>query len=403
MLPHGDGQRSDWDPLDSAVLSDPHDSYRKLRERCPVAYTERWGGFWTLTRYRDIVRVAGDPRTFISSMQNLVPRSPRTGLSRKPLSSDLPEHTYFRRVLNRHLDPERVAVLEPPFRAMSSRMIQHFTAKGGGDAMAEVVSRLPMRGVCLWLGVPESDADWIQSRSGRYVSAIGEDDRDLADDLSAELDDYARTLVAKRKAERRPAVADAVSGLLATRINGQAVPDEWIAGCVRMVIVAADRSTSGGIGFTLELLARDPKLQRRLRREPELIPAAVEEALRLGSPSQVLARTATRDVEIEGRSIAHGEAVAMLFSAGNRDPEIFSDPDRFDMERPFQRHLAFGHGIHKCAGAPLARLELKLVLEEFLARSEAWELAGDVPHTRWPEYGPRVLPLTVRPLPEIVP
>jgi cytochrome P450 len=388
---------ADWDPLASESVTEPHEAYADLRARCPVAWSDRWGGFWTLTRYRDIVQVAGDARTFISSVQNLVPKSPRTGLSRKPLSSDPPEHTHFRRVLNEHFAETRVARLEDPFRALVARYVDRFVAAGGGEVMGEVVTHLPLRGVCLWLDVPEADADWIQERSGQYVAALGEDDRELAGGLSAELDAYSRRLVAARRAEQRPPSADAVSALLGTTMNGEPIPDEWIAGTVRMVIVAADRSTSGGIGFALELLGRDNALQSRLRADPSLIPESLEEILRLGSPSQVLVRTATRDTEIGGRVIAEGEAVAMLFSAGNRDPEVFADPDSFQLDRTNQRHLAFGHGIHKCAGAPLARLELRVALEEFLASTARWEVVGDVSHTRWPEYGPRELCLRVEP------
>jgi cytochrome P450 len=389
--------RADWDPIAPAVLHDPHAAYADLRERCPVAYSGRWGGFWTLTRYRDIVRVAGDARTFISSVQNLVPKSPRTGLARRPLSSDPPEHTHFRRVLNEHLSEERVARLEAPLRALAARHLEPFVRAGGGEAMAEVVVHLPVRAVCLWLDIPEADADWVRERSGRYVAALGEDDRALAGALSAELDGYARRLVAARRAEARPPEADAVSALLRTCIGGEPIPDEWIAGTVRMVLVAADRSTASAMGFALELLGRDRSLQARLRREPSLVGPAVEELLRLGSPSQVLVRTATRPVRIGGREVGEGEAVAMLFSAGNRDPEVFPDPDRFALGR--RRHLAFGHGIHKCAGAALARLQLRVLLEEALSRTARWEVVGDVSHTRWPEYGPRALRLRVEAAP----
>jgi len=383
----------DWDPLAPDSLTDPHGTYADLRGRCPVAWSDRWDGFWTLTRYADVVKVAGDPRTFISSVQNLVPKSPRTGLSRKPLSSDPPEHTVFRRVLNEHFAEERVARLDPAFRSVVARYLEPFLERSGGEAMEEVIRHLPVRGVGLWLDVPESEAEWIQSRSTRYVAALAENDRELADSLSAELDVYARALVARRKTEGRPAAADAVTGLLHTRIQGEPIPDEWVAGSVRMVIVAADRSTAAGAGFALEWLARDEELQDRLRRDPGQIRDAIEELLRLGSPSQLLVRTATRDTEIGGRSIGEGEAVAMQFKAANRDPEVFEDPDAFRLDRKFKRHLAFGHGIHKCAGAQLARLELRVVLEEFLARTRSFRLAGEVPHTRWPEYGPALLPL----------
>src|SRR5579875_3488541 len=384
---------ADWDPLEAVGSGDPHATYRRLRTCCPVAWSDRWGGFWTLTRYRDIVRVAGDARTFISSVQNLVPPSPRSGLTRRPLASDPPEHAVFRRVLNRHFDPDRVAQLEPAFRAVVRRFLTPLVRRGEGDAVREFAAQLPLRGVCLWLDVPEEEAEWIQARSSRYVEALAEDDRDRTRALSAELDGYACRLVEARRQERRPAGADAISGLLAARIRGRPIPPEWIAGCVRMVIVAGDRSTANGIAGCLEHLARRPEVQDLLRRRPDLIPAAVEETLRLTSPSQVLVRTATREVEIGGRTIAAGDAVAMLFSAGNRDPEVFPDPDRFLLDRRPARHLAFGHGIHKCAAAPLARLELRVVVEEVLAGTRWFELAGEVTYSRWPEFGPCQLPL----------
>ncbi|MBO0702319.1 MAG: cytochrome P450 [Candidatus Dormibacteraeota bacterium] len=387
----------DWDPLAKDVLADPHGAYAALRRRCPVAWSSRWDGFWTLTRYRDVVRVAGDSRTFISSVQNLVPKSPRTGLSRRPLSSDPPEHTVFRRILNEHFSEERVARLQPGIQAMVARYVGPFVERCGGEAMGEVIGHLPVRAVCLWLDVPERDAEWIQERSTRYVAALGEDERELAGSLSAELDGYARDLVARRQAERRPRGGDAVTDLLHVRIGGEPIPPEWVAGTVRMLLVAADRSTAAGAGFAVEWLARDPELQAQLRAEPSNIPEAIEELLRLGSPSQVLVRTATRDTVLAGRPVEGGEAVAMLFSAANRDPDAFHDPDHFRLDRTFKRHLAFGHGIHKCAGAALARLELRVVLEELLSRTRSWRLAGDVPHTRWPEYGPLHLPLSVEP------
>jgi cytochrome P450 len=383
----------DWDPLEAVGNGDPHAAYHRLRERCPVAWSDRWGGFWTLTRYRDIVRVAGDARTFISSVQNLVPPSPRTGLPRKPLASDPPEHAVFRRVLNYHFAPDRVARLESPFRAVVREVLAPLLQRGMGDAAGDFAARLPLRAICLWLDVPGADAEWIQARSNRYVEALAADDRERARRLSAELDGYACRLVEARRQEGRPTGTDVVGGLLAARIRGEPIPTEWIAGCVRMVIVAGDRSTANGIAGCLEYLARYPNMQALLRRRPELIPAAVEEALRLTSPSQVLVRTTTRGVAIGGRPIRAGEAVAMLFSAGNRDPEVFPDPDRFLLDRRPSRHLAFGHGIHKCAAAPLARLELRVAVEEVLAATRHFELAGEVAYNRWPEFGPRRLPL----------
>ena len=383
----------DWDPLDPETLRDPHATYADLRERCPVAYTDRWGGFWTLTRYEEIVAVAADSKGFITSVQNLVPQSPRSGVPRRPLQVDPPEHAGFRRAMNPYFEGKRVALLEPSLRAVAARYLGPLLAQGRGDGAQAYARHLPIRALCAILRVPAADADFIQARSERYVRAVGDDDRATAQALSGELDAYARRLVAARKQAPLNREQDIVSGLLETQIDGRPIGDEIIAGFVRGLLVAVDRSTSNGIGSAILHLARDSKLQEQLRRDPGRIPAAIEEFLRLYAPSQATARTATRDVEIGGRLVRAGEVVAMVFLAGNRDPRSFPEPDRCIVGREPNRHLGFGHGAHKCAGQSLARLQLRIALEELLARTKSFWLDGPTSYNIWPEFGPRLLPL----------
>ncbi len=383
----------DWDPLDPEAIRKPPAAYAELRQRCPVAHTDRWGGFWALMKYADIVRVAADNETFISSVQNLVPQSPRSGVPRRPLQVDPPEHAHFRRAMNPYFEAERVAVFEPAITEIAVRYLDVLIAKGSGDAMSEFAQLLPIRALCAFLHTGEDDAEWIQARSSRYVEAIAADDRKKAERLSGELDEYARSLVALRKHSPLDPEADIITGLLSAQIEGQRLDDEVIAGFVRGLIVAGDRSTSNGIGSSILHLATHPALQEQLRKEPARIPDAIEEFLRLYAPSQATARTATRDVEIGGRTIRAGEVVAMAFLAGNRDPEAFPNPDECILERKPNRHLGFGHGVHKCAGQSLARLQLRVALEELLGKTSGFELRGPVTFNTWPEYGPKSLPL----------
>jgi cytochrome P450 len=147
------------------------------------------------------------------------------------------------------------------------------------------------------------------------------------------------------------------------------------------------------LASAVDHLARDAALQRRLRTEPGLIPAAVEELLRLYAPNQGFARTATRDLEIRGRKIRSGEMAALVLPSANRDPEVFDDPEEFVLDRSPNPHLAFGHGPHKCAGVAVARAELRIALEELLARTSSFERAGEPQMLGWPVYGPATLPL----------
>lgn len=383
----------DWDPIDPETFRDASATYVEMRKRCPVAYTDRWGGFWTVTRYTDIVRVASDNETFISSIQNLVPMSPRSGVPRRPLQVDPPEHAHFRRAMNPYFEVERVAVLEPTLRQLAARYLDLLIAKGRGDAMDEFARRLPIRAICAFLRTSEQDAEWIQARSGKYVEAISADDRAAASALSGELDQYARRFVAKRRTAPLDPNLDIVTGMFAATIEGKPIDDEIIAGFVRGLIVAADRSTSNGIGSSIMHLAMHLDLQNQLRREPARIPDALEEFVRLYAPSHATARTATRDVEIGGQTIHTGEVVAMVFLAGNRDPEVFARPDEFILDRKPNPHLGFGHGVHKCGGQSLARLQLRIALEELLARTTSFELDGTISFTTWPEYGPKTLPI----------
>jgi cytochrome P450 len=346
-----------------------------------------------LTRYEDIVAFATSGNSS-TSVQNLVPASPRSGLPRKPLHIDPPEHAHFRRAMNPYFGDDRIKQLEPVLRGVAAQFLGPLLERGHGDMMSEYAQLLPMRAICAFLHIPLDEAEFLQQTSSEYVEAVGAADRSRADDLSRRLDDFARRLAQTREEHPLDPAQDIVTGLLQHGVNGQMISVEVVAGFVRGLLVAADRGTANGIGSSIMYLAQDADLQQELRVHPERIPAAIEEFLRLYAPSAATARTALQDMHINGTKIKAGETIAMIYLAANRDPDAFPNPDTCDINRHDNRHLAFGSGVHKCAGQSLALLQLRVALSELLARTTQFSLAGTVAvHRSFPEFGPMNLPV----------
>lgn len=384
---------SDFDPLAAETFDSPYEEYRRLRETCPVAHSAAWGGFWALTKHADVAAAAADYRTFITSVQNVVPKVAFTG-RRPPLHLDPPEHTPYRRALAPLLSERRVALLEPVIREICCELLAPMVAKGGGDIVAEFSAPMPIATFANWMNLdPEAIAEL--TRVGRdYNIAVQSNDLDETKRSSLLLYDMARALVEDRKANPLPPAEDATSALLAARVDGEPLPQEMIVGTIRQVLVVGIIAPSVTIGSMVVHLCRDHGLQCRLREDPSLIPAAVEELLRLYTPYRGFARTAVRDVEFRGTTIPKGEPIAVVYASANRDAEVFEDPDSFCLDRAnLKDSVAFGRGPHACVGAALARLELRIAIEELLAAAASFSLAGEPVQTRFPEIGALSVPI----------
>jgi cytochrome P450 len=314
---------------------------------------------------------------------------------RIPLHVDPPIHTFYRRVLNPPFQPDNIARHEESIRAMAVELLETLLEAGEGDFIEGFTYHLPMRALCEFLNIPQQDATEIKDRSERYAHALETGDRDALRAESDALYEYARQQVAHRKQNLLNPYQDVLSALLTARHeDNQPIDDEIIVGCLRQLIVAGNLTLTLSIASAVLHLAKDAALQNELRQNPHRIPAAIEEFLRLYPPNQAFARTTTREVEISGQKIPEGDVIAFVWIAANRDPEVFPNPDEFDMERERNPHLSFGHGIHKCLGIALARLEMRIALEELLARTSHFELTAPAELVnKWPEYGPQCLPL----------
>jgi cytochrome P450 len=388
----------DFDPRAEEDFSSAHAIYADLRQRCPVARSQQWGGFWALTRHADVSALLSDPR-YTTSVQNVVPKFAFTG-RRPPLHLDPPEHTDYREVINRFFSKPKMARLEPLIRRDTVALLQPLIDSGETDIALDFAHRIPAYVFAEFFNLPRELAMTIREVTKIYVAAIMDVDDEVVKQYSLRLYDIARSVIAQREAEPMDPAEDLTTALLAARPNGQPLPPEMVLGCVRQLLVTGMVAPAVFIGTMFAHLAGDPALHQQLRADPSLIPAALEEYLRLFTPYRGMSRTAKEDVVLHGQTIRTGEPIALIYASANRDESVFPDGDRFILNRPnINKHIAFGRGIHQCAGIPLARLMLGIALEEFVMRAEHCELAGPVKMARWAEWGTTSVPLRVRAAP----
>ena len=390
---------NDFDVPPGESLEATQATYADLRRRCPVAHTDALGGFWALTRHADVARAAADYSVFTTRVQNVVPKVASTG-RRPPLHLDPPEQTPYRAALNPLLSAERVALLEPTMRAIVREELLPLITRGSADICSDFSARFPVRVFGHWMRLGETLQSRLMEAGPAFIRAVQAFDNTAMKDTSLVLYDMAREAIARRKADPRCADAqtDPVSALLAVRVKQGdvlvALPEDMVVGTVRQVLVVGIVAPMVMVGSMALHLARDPALHQTLKRSPELIPAAVEEFLRLYTPYRGFARTPLVDVEIGGRRIAAGQPVALTYASANRDEAVFPEPDVFKLDRPnVADHLAFGRGPHFCPGAHLGRLEMRVALEELLAVTQSLEVCGEVLYCPYPEIGPYQVPL----------
>jgi cytochrome P450 len=381
-----------WEAVEAGHADSVDSVYRAARSACPVVKVSNGDGpgFWAVLGHDLVHEVVADTATF----SNVIPLYPTR---RPPLESDPPEHTAYRRVLAAHFSSGRTAMMEPAIREFTREMLQPLLIAGEADFAREFADPLPTRVLCYLLGIPDADWPLINDMAAR-LHRVGAERRDNAGQragLGAELREYADHLIAAR---RQAAPCDDVIGaLLGARIDDAPLPDATITGMVMMLISAGHNTTTSLLGNVVLHLARDPVEQQRLRSTPEAIPAAIEECLRLEAPQQAMPRIATRDTELAGCPIRAGDHVWPVFGAANLDPSAFDRPEDYRPDRRPNRHLAFGKGLHRCVGAPLAQLQGRVVLEELLAGTRAITLTGPVTRFAWPRMGVRVLPVHLAP------
>jgi cytochrome P450 len=293
-----------------------------------------------------------------------------------PIGLNPPEHALYRRMLNKYFIPDRMQELEPMVRGYVDEHLDDLLARGAVDIVPGLTKPLPARVLCALLHLPDEAADILLGH-GSTLEAMRREDPAKVNAIIFELfAQHVREFVAQRRANPLDPETDLFSGVLAVEIDGQRLPDEVVVAIGVQIIAAGHGTTTDGLTGSIYRIATNPDIQARLRREPELIPAAIEEFLRLEVPIPEIGRTAAQDIELHGRAIPSGCPVGLNYAAANRDREEFPHAEACIIDREPNRHLTFGHGVHKCVGAPLARLQLRVALERLLARTSEIEVAG---------------------------
>lgn len=364
------GRLASFDPRALAALPDPYPVLKEFRETCPVGHTDTYDGFWNLFRYEDVCAAAVDNETF-KSRDNTIP-SENLPFTPPPIMSDPPQHMQFRQPFLKRFSPQVCNELEDAIRAKVTELIDAFIERGTADLATELFIPFPAFAALRILGLPDEDFATF-SRWARLVFTVpdeGHEDHDWA----MELITYFAPLYEELTGSDDDTIPSIARNL---QIDDREIDTlEFVMLLTTFVTAGLDTTTNTSAQIAL-LLDERPDLRRRLIDEPELMPSAIEELLRYLTPLPMLARIPNRDVEIDGVTLPEGEKVALHWLAANHDPAEFPDPEEVVLDRTPNRHLAFGRGPHRCIGLHLARLQLRVMLEELFSRLPDYEVIRD--------------------------
>jgi cytochrome P450 len=387
---------TDLDHTDPEYAARAPEIWSELREACPVAHSQRFGGMWIPTRHEDVSAVAHDTEHFSSRgviVSVFEPDTPAPVGYAPPITSDPPFHEIARRLLLPAFSPKAIKPLEEPTRAFCNELLDELVADTSPgdtvDAAMQYAQHIPVRVIAHMLGVPPSDGDRFRTFIHRILETGGQNGPVAPEDT---LTYYLIERIEQHRDD--PSDDDLIGYLLQAEIDGHPLSDDHVVGTVALLLIAGIDTTWSAIGATLWHLAQHPEHRRRLVAEPELLPIAIEEFLRAYAPV-TMARKVAKDVEVGGRTMKEGEWVLLPFPSANRDPEAFEQADRVVLDRERNRHAAFGLGIHRCLGSNLARMELTVAVREWLRRIPEFELA-EPDQVRWSTgqvRGPRELPV----------
>ena len=343
-----------------------------MRHQCPVAHSDAYGGFWVLTRYEDIRTVALDDETFSSSQSIVIPAKQNASQPSIPIEADPPMFQEYRRVMQPLFSPTAVDRLEPAIESFVTGCIDEFIEEGSCDFVHDLADPLPALTTLHKLGLPLDD--WARFAEPLHKTVF------------LRQGDPARAGVMEQLAWIRQVIVDAVTDrrlhprddmityLVNASVAGRPIEAEEVVAMIVLTIQGGFDTTGSAIGNALLYLDADRDARQRLIDDPALIPSAVEELLRFEAPQFALARVATRDVEIGGQRIAAGDRILLVWASGNRDENVFSDPNEVVLDRFPNRHMTFGLGAHRCLGSTLARRQILVALRSVLRRMPDYEI-----------------------------
>jgi cytochrome P450 len=379
----------------------PYPAYAQMRESSPVFHHEGFG-IWMIFNFDGVRRALMDHDAFSSDLSHV----PGTGNPGEWfIFFDPPRHTKLRALISKAFTPRVVADLEPRIRELSRQLLDEVVPRGEMDLATEFSVPFPMLVIAELLGMPVAEWPRYKRWSDVILKLANTFSRDEESAVAvaeyravtAEMREFLPELIAQRRAARQD---DLLTRLVEAEVDGEHLTADEVLGFVQLLLVAGQETTANLLNNAVLCLMENPDQLARLRAAPDLLPTAIEEVLRYRSPIHWMPRATRRDIEMQGQLIPAGKLVLPIIGSANRDARQFPDPDRFDISRDPNPHIAFGHGIHSCLGAPLARMEARIGLTYFLERVEKFELASDEPwepRKALQVYGPSRLPIRFKP------
>lgn len=363
--------------LGPEMIPNPFPVYAKMRAAAPI-YPIEPGGLGAVTRYEDIITVLKNPAVFSSAASRPAFEPPWLGHNpgaESVLLLDPPDHTKNRALVAKAFTPAVVAAMEPQIRRLAGQLVDEWLQEGEVDVIEDVATRLAIVVIAGLMGL---DPEWqVAFRFWSNIQATllpvpsSEDYEAAVRQGIEEMEDFFKELLVERR--QKPG-NDLVSLLLQSEMDGRLLSEKELVGFLSLLLVAGFETSANLIGKSVNFLSEQPQLYAALQKELTLVPKFIEEMLRYDGVAHAIFRTALQDTELGGTAVKAGTPLMLVLAAANRDPQQFPDPDRFDYNRDNLHHTAFGHGIHFCLGAPLARLEARVMLETIVSRGRSFEL-----------------------------
>lgn len=367
----------------------PYEYFRELQEHAPVHWqpeckipgAPQGNGYWALTRYEDVAFVSKNPKLFSSGvgtsvMTDLPPRDAEN-MRQQLINMDPPLHTQLRKVMSPHFKPRIVQTTEEHTRRIVVETLDRLEGRTECDFVEGVSAPVSLRALTHFLGVPDKHSKYFYKWTNQLIGSSDPDVSSAFRGRMAVLQILIYGAFLARKRRKRPE-DDIFSSLVHGRVDGKAIDRLKLGMNFFLLIIAGNETTRNALSGGVKALSDHPEQFELLKQEPTLLPQAIDEMLRFSTPVMQFRRTATEDIEIRGQTIRKGEKIVVYYGAANRDPEIFPNPDVFDITRRDETHLAFGTGTHFCVGSHMARLEMRVTLEELLERFPNLRVSGPV-------------------------